>query len=763
MSKIAYIGHSFHEKTGSTVFFIDLLKREYQVELIPNDSWSTGSLPDVSHLDDSYAAVVIFQLISEELLARIATRNVVYVPMADYIINGIDKSQPGVLYCRPYSFWEMLAKRGVRVLNFSNCIHALCVNLGVRSSSVQYYPQPFDHPDFGEGLGVFYWERGDSIQPDTVSALMGDSISSIHHHRAHDPGQCRSSGSKKSLPFNKTGLTSSSWFANKEEYLSCVRAKDIYIAPRIFEGIGMSFLEAMAMGKAVIAPDYPTMNEYIRDRWNGYLFDPDNPKAIDFNRVVQIRRNAYDSIAAGRERWLKQSEAIVDWIANPLEERRAFPLINIYRDIGLKPNDRPRISVGTLEYPERPAEAGPKESAKQKRRKSIVARILRRIGNTTLRELVSPKFYYRIGSKVAKAVGRRLAKRWKAKAIPMPEAPNTNPGWPVAVAASSQDNLSSPKRMSLAARPAGKIPSGPVRQARSPGAGLRIVVSSNCQTGGIAAALQALLPAASVEAVPALANSISNAEAPKFVKALKHADAWLTVARPELPTENGLKHLRTIRVPGVLFRAFHPDLVYARNMNSGQLISQDVHYNSFITLWCWMRGFSVEETLEVFNATIIEKLGYTRMWDPCIEALKSSFGASDIDFKRFIARIKRMGVFMHSINHPFQAALTEIAAQAAEMIDPSSSGIDLAVCDPLADTLRHSIWPLYPPIADAMSLRGSYSWRLADRHYPDLESFVRHSYSIYETEGVDPKTVKFEFIQVDQQIAVMEKEFGGGK
>ena len=47
----------------------------------------------------------------------------------------------------------------------------------------------------------------------------------------------------------------------------------IYIASRPYEGIGMSFLEAMADGRCVVAHDNTTHNEYIEHGKNGFLFD----------------------------------------------------------------------------------------------------------------------------------------------------------------------------------------------------------------------------------------------------------------------------------------------------------------------------------------------------------------------------------------------------------------------------------------------------------------------------------------------------------
>ena len=93
-----------------------------------------------------------------------------------------------------------------------------------------------------------------------------------------------------------------------------IKFKGIYVAPREFEGIGMSFLEAMAMGKAVIAVNQPTMNEYIQDGITGYLFDLKNPKPINLSKITQIQKNAYKYMKKGYQNWLKNRYKIIEFI-----------------------------------------------------------------------------------------------------------------------------------------------------------------------------------------------------------------------------------------------------------------------------------------------------------------------------------------------------------------------------------------------------------------------------------------------------------------
>ena len=68
-------------------------------------------------------------------------------------------------------------------------------------------------------------------------------------------------------------LTETHWFADHQQLQDLLTHQKVFIAPRLAEGIGMSFLEAMAMGCAVIAQDDATMNEYIVHGKTGILVD----------------------------------------------------------------------------------------------------------------------------------------------------------------------------------------------------------------------------------------------------------------------------------------------------------------------------------------------------------------------------------------------------------------------------------------------------------------------------------------------------------
>ena len=74
----------------------------------------------------------------------------------------------------------------------------------------------------------------------------------------------------------------------------------------------MAFLEAMAMGKCVVANDDATMNEYIKDGENGILFSCDVLKPVSEVVISRARANIVDSAPKLRAKWLRDAAAIHD-------------------------------------------------------------------------------------------------------------------------------------------------------------------------------------------------------------------------------------------------------------------------------------------------------------------------------------------------------------------------------------------------------------------------------------------------------------------
>jgi len=299
--KICYIGHEYHRKTASTNFMANLLEARatsfHRIDTLPDPA--TLAAFDLDALGAAqYDLICVFQIemLAKAIAERGLAKRLVFVPMYDGArMLGDD-------------YWTAFAGRDdVRVINFSPTLHHRVASLGVNSFFFRYYPKPaaqtvWDRVRKPRPPKAFFWQRTDRPSWQTVKTLVsGMPDLPFHLHLAGDPSLRAKLDVKAEQA--KRPLTVSTWFENPAEYRDIVEDCDIYVAPREYEGIGMSFLEAMAAGKCVIAPDNPTMNEYITHGVNGLLYDVDKPRPLDLSGHAAIGRRAQRSVVHGYREW----------------------------------------------------------------------------------------------------------------------------------------------------------------------------------------------------------------------------------------------------------------------------------------------------------------------------------------------------------------------------------------------------------------------------------------------------------------------------
>ena len=270
MKKLLYIGHSYHNKTKSTRFIIDILSKEYEIHEFSYNPYNDTNEAYKKLSEESFDVVVCFQILPPRNIIdkKITYKKGVFFPMYD----GCPSMDSPL--------WKEY--KDFLIINFSKTMHLNCLSLGLISRYIQYFPEPVDVKNWGKEDSVFFWNRIEHININTVAELLANShISHLHLHKALDPGHTFIKLDKK---WN-IDIAESTWYANKEDMLADIDNSALYIAPRLSEGIGMSFLEAMARGRCVIAACYPTMHEYIKDGINGYLFNPAAPQPLIFNNI----------------------------------------------------------------------------------------------------------------------------------------------------------------------------------------------------------------------------------------------------------------------------------------------------------------------------------------------------------------------------------------------------------------------------------------------------------------------------------------------
>ena len=189
-------------------------------------------------------------------------------------------------------------------------------------------------------------------------------------------------------------------------------------------------------------------------------------------------------------------------------------------------------------------------------------------------------------------------------------------------------------------------------------------------------------------------------------------------------------------IPRISFAAFHPDVDYVENAN-GRIAGCIGQYHSALAFYGWTRGLSPAQTRELFRDEVFASLGYYDYWDAARALLLAEGVRAALPLDELLDRWSRVGLWMHTMNHPKLFALADLAHTilAREGI-ATIAGADEFVADEFS---ARGVWPVYPEIAQRLSLEGHYHFKPPrDGLAPTeavimlgLEEFIRASFDIY--------------------------------
>ena len=301
--KTAFIALDFHLKnTKSSLFFIDILKNYIKDLYVvsENDAWE--EIPKIK--PDN---IIIWQAIfTPEEIDSWKVKTVTIIPMYDACPHTLD-------------FWNKYKK--YKVFCFSKTLYDLLKSNGFNTYYSQYYTEPLKDIQIQQKkeYNLFFWERSNKINWAVVSNLISNlNIKHIHYHYStniKDKNDIKPTEEE----IKKYNIVFSDWFTSQDEYKKILKNSDIYIAPREHEGIGLSFIEAMGYGCLVLAYDYPTMNEYIKNNVNGILFtDKQEPILLSNEEIYDLRINSYNEVKSGWKQWCNSIPDIIEFIESPL-------------------------------------------------------------------------------------------------------------------------------------------------------------------------------------------------------------------------------------------------------------------------------------------------------------------------------------------------------------------------------------------------------------------------------------------------------------
>lgn len=306
MKQLLYIGHEYHLKTKSTQFLFKIFEREYEITFLSVDPYLGTDEVDVSSVAGRhFDLLVCLQVMPSinRISAAVAFDHAAFFPMADYYYGAHPVTDP---------IWDEY--REFHILCFSKKVFKEVSRAGYDAKYLQYFPEPpAEIPSLGDPKSVFFWQRVTHVNLWTLyTLLLKYPYERLHLHRAMDPGE------RAIEPFPEISsdhvISESTWFDTREQMLECMTRSAIYMASRPLEGIGMSFLEAMAYGRCVLAEDNTTMNEYIVHGKTGFLYSRGDALAplpiSSVDDIVKIQKNVIAYMKKGWERWKTVRERI---------------------------------------------------------------------------------------------------------------------------------------------------------------------------------------------------------------------------------------------------------------------------------------------------------------------------------------------------------------------------------------------------------------------------------------------------------------------
>ena len=302
--RVLFVDIDFHLKTKSADFFLDVLRTAFNVE--------THYYHDLYHVNiphekiDRADVIVIWQSTLGRKDFVVNGKPCIYVPMYD--CDWGSRVQ-----------WKRIGASGTHVISFCDAITKRAKRGGVPSGhllDVRFAYDPAAFSGFeGDPEVAAIWERGFFGLDEFKQMFPPHFFKKLIVIRRPQPGLTFKPVSQADIAAYNITLVESE-FIPKNDYLQLIKEPGVFLAPRPKEGIGMSFLEALAMGKCVIAHDDASMNEYITDGENGFIRNLQAPKIAPITReeIAAVRNHVLPSAHDLYLHWLADREKIIPFL-----------------------------------------------------------------------------------------------------------------------------------------------------------------------------------------------------------------------------------------------------------------------------------------------------------------------------------------------------------------------------------------------------------------------------------------------------------------
>lgn len=223
----------------------------------------------------------------------------------------------------------------------------------------------------------------------------------------------------------------------------------------------------------------------------------------------------------------------------------------------------------------------------------------------------------------------------------------------------------------------------------------------------------------------------------------------------ELSTNN-LREIygdRFLGLTNIFFAGLHPDLSYFGSFGM-RIVSPLGDYHSKLALTAFAKQMSVEQCLELYNASIYEKMGYFQAFENSKSELLSRDEQNEIKFAQKFFDMTQKQLTLYAVNHPTREVIRELGCYISDFLDIAKEGDDYGFF--YDNLITSTIWPVYQEIREYHNLKYQtpflfYPHTQSGLRALSLDEFVRLSYGEYEKIGYD-KFMEVELAQVLREI-----------
>lgn len=258
---------------------VEPLASFFRIEFVaPPDSVNDTGAPAPTGQPVIFCQRVPFRAWLAEPRARL-----VWIPMWDMVHN------------LPQTWWDALPKT-LRVVAFSDAVAGRAQHAGLSTLHLRYAKNPADFPavDWNGERTLMYWNRTGLLTPEALRRLCdATGIRRVLFRSQIDPYVPRRAAYRLPHRLGAAAVQRMPGFMSREDYLALLARTHCFVAPRSKEGVGMTFIEAMAGGSVVCAADAPAMNEYIDQGETGILLPFDRHAEESNARLYTFKRRSW--------------------------------------------------------------------------------------------------------------------------------------------------------------------------------------------------------------------------------------------------------------------------------------------------------------------------------------------------------------------------------------------------------------------------------------------------------------------------------------